>query len=177
MSNTGNKEPVEVLHRLTTMLLDHLIMSVVVMLFFIPAALNIEPGTDIEPGQIGAGGLGWLQLAAFALYFCKDIINGRSLAKRMLKLQLVDNHTGAPADPVRTVVRNFFCFIWPVEVIVAMVNPARRIGDVVAGTRLEKFTPQPDEQSEPSYLRMAIAVAAAFVFVLVLAWGVNALLR
>ncbi len=32
-----------------------------------------------------------------------------------------------------------FCVIWPIEVIVAMLNTNRRLGDRIAGTRLIKF--------------------------------------
>lgn len=54
------------------------------------------------------GSWAYLGILGLALYFCKDIINGRSLAKRLLKLQVVDNTTGEVASPMQCFVRNLF---------------------------------------------------------------------
>lgn len=157
------------LHRFAAMLIDQISMSMVVALFFIPAALHLGPQVAVEEGEIGAGGIGWLQLLGFALYFCKDVFNGRSLAKRMLKLQVLDVKTDEPADPVKTVVRNFLCFVWPIEVIAIIINPSRRMGDWLAGTRVVKMDSKNTEH-EISYLRIGLAFMAALAFVLLLAW-------
>jgi uncharacterized RDD family membrane protein YckC len=132
--------------RLGTMILDHFFMTIVAMVFFIPSmisgfsdAFNVSH-EQTNPNFMG-GPLGIIGLFGFALYFCKDVINGRSIAKRILKLQIVDNATGQVASPIKCFVRNILCVLWPIEVIVAMTNPSRRLGDRIAGTKLVTFDP------------------------------------
>jgi len=129
--------------RLSSMLLDHMIMTMMAGIFFIPeiiiSLLNVL--THEQPDTEMFGGMSFLFMIGFALYFCKDCINGQSIAKRILKLQLIDNTTGQVASPLKCLLRNVFCILWPLEVIVAFIHPDRRIGDLVAGTKLEVFDP------------------------------------
>ena len=81
-----------------------------------------------------------LMILMLVPYFFKDSFNGRSLAKRMLKLQVVDNTTGEVASVGKCFVRNIFIIIWPVEVLVSLFSPQRRIGDMVAGTKVVNYT-------------------------------------
>ena len=127
--------------RLGAMILDHFIMTMLMMVFFIPGMIsNFANAFKISHEQTTfdpfGGNLMYLGLWGFVVYFCKDIINGRSIAKRILNLQLVNNSTGQVASPIRCFVRNILCIIWPIEVIVAMITPSRRLGDRVAGTEL-----------------------------------------
>ena len=129
--------------RLSSMLLDHMIMTLMAGIFFIPEIIislsNVL--THEQPDTEMFGGMSFLFMIGFALYFCKDCINGQSIAKRILKLQLVDNKTGKVTSPLKCLLRNVFCILWPLEVIVAFNNPGRRIGDLVAGTKLVVFDP------------------------------------
>jgi uncharacterized RDD family membrane protein YckC len=130
--------------RLGAMILDHFFMTMIAMVFFIPGMISgfseafKVSHEQTNPNFMG-GAFGYIGMFGFALYFCKDIINGRSIAKRILKLQVVDNSTGQPASPLKCFVRNLFCVLWPIEVIVAMTNPERRLGDRIAGTKLVNF--------------------------------------
>jgi len=115
------------------------------------------------------GGLGYLSMLGFAIYFCKDCINGRSIAKRILKLQLVDNITGQVASPLKCFLRNIFIAIWPVEVIVALINPSRRLGDRVAGTKLVVFDgtlAQPKVNFGQVLIAVVLAYGLMFLFML-----------
>lgn len=133
--------------RLGAMILDHIIMVMLMIPFFLPEMISDLSGTftvshkQTTHTALFSGPLGYIALFGFSLYFCKDIVNGRSFAKRILKLQLVDNTTGNVASPLQCLVRNVFCVIWPVEVIVAMLNTNRRLGDRIAGTKLINFDP------------------------------------
>jgi uncharacterized RDD family membrane protein YckC len=130
--------------RLGAMILDHFFMTMIAMVFFIPGMISgfseafKVSHEQTNPNFMG-GAFGFIGMFGFALYFCKDIINGRSIAKRILKLQVVDNSTGQPASPLKCFVRNLFCILWPIEVIVALTNPERRLGDRIAGTKLVNF--------------------------------------
>lgn len=129
--------------RILSMLLDHIIMTMVMMVFIVPFMMMDLFKNFNDPHQpptfLFSGVGGYAMLFGFSLYFCKDIINGRSLAKRILKFQVLNHKTGLPASPLQCFVRNLFCVIWPVEFIVALFNSSRRIGDRVAGTRLVPY--------------------------------------
>ena len=132
--------------RLGSMLLDHLIMTMIAMVFAIPGLIfSVFETFGETQGQTTpsfmSGGFGYIGMLGFAVYFCKDCINGRSIAKRILKLQIVNNSTGQVASPLKCLIRNLFIILWPIEAIVALTNTSRRLGDRVAGTKLIVFDP------------------------------------
>lgn len=144
--NSFDNRPINAGIRLATMLLDHIFMTIIIMVFFLPSLIsrfsNVFKITHEHTNfNFVEGPMQYIAMFGFALYFCKDVINGRSISKRILKLQVVDNTTGQVASPLKCFIRNIFCIIWPIEVIVALVNPVRRIGDRVAGTKLVYYNP------------------------------------
>lgn len=146
MSVTGNKQ-ISTGTRLGAMVIDHIIMTMIVMIFFIPVMLSVSTDalkvTHEQTSFNFMGGVwGYVSMLGLILYPCKDCINGRSIAKRMLKLQVVDNSTGQVASPFKCFIRNLFIVLWPIEVIVALTNTSRRLGDKVAGTKVVVFNPQ-----------------------------------
>jgi uncharacterized RDD family membrane protein YckC len=158
--------------RLGTMLLDHIFMTMIAMVFFIPEMIsNFSGAFDISHEQTApsflTGPFVYIGLLGFAIYLCKDCINGRSVAKRILKLQVVDNLTGKVASPIKCFVRNIFCFLWPIEVIVALTNTSRRIGDRIAGTKLVYFDPT-IEQPQTSFKDILLPIALAYILLLLI---------
>jgi len=138
---TSDTKPIDGGIRILTMFLDHLFMTIIMMLFSLPVivpSFTNRFNDSSEPAFFGIfeGPMKYVGLIGFALYFCKDMFNGRSISKRILKLQVVDNKTGKAATPIQCVVRNLFCVFWPIEVFVAVNNTSRRLGDKVAGTKL-----------------------------------------
>lgn len=106
--------------RLAAMLLDHFFMTMIGMLFFIPGIISdfsnaFKVSHEQASPDIMGGSWAYLGILGFALYFCKDIINGRSIAKRLLKLQVVDNTTGEVASPMQCFVRNLFVSSGPLK--------------------------------------------------------------
>lgn len=130
--------------RIGTMILDHFAMTFVVMIFAAPGMVYDITQTfgnpDVQP-KLFLGNY-YLNILAFSLYFNKDIYMGRSIAKRALKLQVVDIRTNKPANPLKCFVRNLTIILWPIEVVVALINNERRIGDFIAGTKLTSFDPE-----------------------------------
>lgn len=131
--------------RIGSMLLDHIFMTFIALIFFIPdmvskfnSAFNGEISSDFSEPHLSISMIG---LFGFSLYFCKDCVNGRSISKRILGLQLINNSDGNIASPIRCMIRNLFCIFWPIEFFVSLFSPSRRIGDVVAGTNLIKIEP------------------------------------
>jgi uncharacterized RDD family membrane protein YckC len=151
--------------RIGSMLLDHIAMTFIAMIFFVPRMISgFSTAFEINHEQTNPdifGGLSYVGLIGFALYFCKDCINGRSIAKRALKLQVVDNKSGNVASPIKCFVRNIFCILWPIEVIVTLANPSRRIGDMVAGTRVIPFNPEL-EQPKVNYAQVGLSIVLAY---------------
>ena len=120
--------------RLGSMLLDHFIMSFIIMIPVLPHTLMNASNQGREGTQPE-----WFQflfLGLMFLYFLKDSFKGKSPAKRVLKLQVVDNKTGLPASVGQCFVRNILIVLWPVEVLVTFFNTQRRLGDYLAGTKV-----------------------------------------
>lgn len=112
----------------------------------------------------------------FALYICKDTISGRSLAKRITRMQVVNYKTREVAHPLRCMVRGIFCVLWPIEIIVTIFSPQRRIGDFVAGTMIVPYVTSA-KKVKPLYGQAFIALLIVFLPLLGLAWWVENYVR
>lgn len=131
--------------RLASMLLDHIIMCFTVVP---PIIIGSFFFTDKESAAAWGP---YIQLFLFfllVLYFLKDSFNGRSIAKRITKLQVINNTTGEVASVAKCFIRNIFIIIWPVEVVVSLFSPQRRIGDFVAGTKVKMYAAPVHEKPE-----------------------------
>ena len=130
--------------RIGTMVFDHFTMTFVVMIIAAPGMVYDIVQAFGQPGAQPKLFLGnyYMNIFAFSLYFNKDIYLGRSIAKRTLKLQIVDIRTNKPANPLKCFVRNLTIVLWPIEVIAALMNNERRIGDFIAGTKLAPYDPE-----------------------------------
>ncbi len=135
--------------RLASMLLDHIITTFII---FIAAAVLIlvflglvflftgfEDGAKGEENPIRVLFGVLFVTFIFSIYFNKDSIGGRSVAKRILNLVVVNHKTGEVASPARTVLRNITIFFWPLEVLFVLFSPDRRIGDFIAGTQVVEY--------------------------------------
>ncbi|MEM8897526.1 MAG: RDD family protein [Bacteroidota bacterium] len=151
--------------RILSMILDHMVMTFAAMMFFIPGMMSSFSSimeVSHEPrGMNLFGNMGYLGILGFALYFCKDCLDGRSPAKRALQFQVVNNANGQAASPLRCFIRNIFIILWPLEVIVTLINPGRRIGDFVAGTRVIELSSSPIP-APINYGQVGISLALAY---------------
>jgi uncharacterized RDD family membrane protein YckC len=126
--------------RIASMAIDHFIVGTICGFLSIPfliGLINSEGETFIE-----SPGFWYVLLGSNLLYFLKDSFGGRSIAKRILRLQVVNAETGRPASVLRCFIRNLPIIIWPLEVLVTLSNPERRLGDRMAGTRVAYY-PKP----------------------------------
>ncbi|WP_159445185.1 RDD family protein [Filimonas lacunae] len=103
----------------------------------------------------------YLLVFGLSLYFCKDSLNGQSYAKRKYDFQVIDRITGQPASPLKCLVRNIFCLVWPVEVLVSPETMHKRIGDKITGTELVK-SPRLSEVPKVKYGQVALCVCISF---------------
>jgi uncharacterized RDD family membrane protein YckC len=171
MTSLDNR-PISAGTRLGAMLLDHVFMTIIAMVFFLPTMISgfseaFKVSHEQSDFNFMEGPMKYIYLLGFALYFCKDIINGRSIAKRILKLQVVDNKTGQVASPLRCFVRDIFCVVWPIEVIVALTNTSKRLGDRVAGTKLVHYDPTL-EQPKSNIGKLALPVIISYGLIVLL---------
>jgi uncharacterized RDD family membrane protein YckC len=156
--------------RLASMLMDHMFMCMIFALFFLPVMIHsFENEFTISHEQTDglnlSGPLYYIGMIGFAFYFCKDGIQGRSLAKRITKLQVMDNKTGDAASALQCFIRNIFCVIWPVEVIMVLNNPHRRIGDLVAGTKVV-FYDRSKEQTKNGLFKSLLILVITYCLLL-----------
>lgn len=163
---------ISLFERLLSIFLDHIFVSIIAFLFFIPMMISIVGDAfhvTHEPSNIEIlrNPEIFMGLLGFSVYFSKDCLNGRSIAKRILKFQVIDIQTGKVASPLRCLLRDLTIIIWPVELIIILINPARRIGDILAGTKIVSYFPSP-LGSKGNLAQIALAIVLAYFYVLIL---------
>ena len=99
----------------------------------------------------------WFTLSLF-LTLNKDFFNGRSIAKRILSIQILDAKSGKTASELQCVIRNMFVFIGPIEGLVAYSKPEKRIGDLLANTKVVLIKNQDNTKADKSKLNKFIAL-------------------
>jgi uncharacterized RDD family membrane protein YckC len=72
----------------------------------------------------------------FSLLLCRDNLNGQSLGKRLMKIQVVDNDSLQTTTSFKYILRNIFLCIWPVELLIVLITGDRRLGDYIAKTKI-----------------------------------------
>lgn len=161
--------------RLGSMILDHVFMSFGIIIGFGIIAMIIVGLTSLFVNMdISEEGLPTsiiillivLGLLFFSLYFNKDAIQGRSPAKRILKLVVINKRTGEVASPIRTFIRNITMMIWPIEVIFVLFSPDRRLGDLIAGTQVVEFKEEHKTAVNYQHLFMSIIIGVLFMLLL-----------
>lgn len=108
----------------------------------------------ILPSVIGAG-------ITYLYFFCKDFIGGRSIGKRVKKLQLV-RLDGGQVSYLRMFVRNLFIVIWPIEVILYLANSGQRLGDIICKTTVVEAAEDNIQVVDTQKLIIAIALVCLF---------------
>ncbi|MCW3125607.1 MAG: Na/Pi-cotransporter II-related protein [Bacteroidetes bacterium] len=156
--------------RMGSMIIDNGIMMIIAGIALVPNIIYVLVALfcrrnvqDADPVSFFGGPVWYFSLIGFAFYIAKDSFNGRSIAKRIMGLQVVNNITGLPADPIRCAVRNLTCIIWPVEAIMAIVTPERRLGDMIAGTRIAVYDDKA-EQAPAHYGQAFAALLLSYLF-------------
>jgi uncharacterized RDD family membrane protein YckC len=72
----------------------------------------------------------------FCMYLCKDIFGGQSFSKKMMDIQIIDINSGKRASKFKTILRNLFLVLWPIELLLILLSRDQRLGDKVAGTTI-----------------------------------------
>ena len=161
--------------RMGSMLLDHFIMCIIIFALSIP--LIIVGAVDLftvshESSVMNDLMTKILFAIAIAIYLNKDFLNGRSPAKRVIKSQVISNRTNLVASPLLCLIRNFTIILWPIEVIVVLVSPERRLGDYLAGTRVEHLNHE-QLDNKPNYKDLPAVLAIGLIFSLLVSFTMD----
>ena len=117
-------------HRLKSMIIDFCIICItgvpLVILIFI---LKLENSPFYQISAISL---------LFSIFLCKDLIGGGSIGNRIAKLKVVNSNESF-VTPLKLILRNIFVFIWPVEILMCFINPEKKFGDIVFGTKVVQY--------------------------------------
>lgn len=152
--------------RLGAMLLDHIVMTFVIMFLVLLSTIGSfgDGITDESTSSPFSSDLFlYVLIFGMSLYFNKDMIQGKSVAKRALKLEVVDNKTGEIASSLKCLVRNLTIAVWPIEVIAVLVSPSRRIGDLIAGTRVDYTSVDRNSKPRINFKHLFLSVILGFM--------------
>lgn len=153
--------------RIGAMILDHLVMTFVLMFLVLIFTLsNSDVITDESTTTPFSSNLFFFAMIfGISLYFNKDMIQGKSVAKRAFKLEVVDIKTGEVASSLKCFIRNLTIAFWPIEVIAVLINPSRRIGDFIAGTRVDFITEERNSKPSIDIKNLLLSVVVGFSFI------------
>ena len=136
-----NKAP----DRVKALLVEGLYNFIVFVPIIILTVFFVKTSQQLLAGQLGETGIKFLNLIIMIpLYglcvtvFSKDFFNGQSIVNRLWGYQVIDIKTGTPPSPFKSMLRNLTAPLIPFELPFALINPERRLGDFIAGTKLIK---------------------------------------
>jgi uncharacterized RDD family membrane protein YckC len=131
LKKLDSNEKIELEERIPPMILDFFIGAIT----FLPVFLCID---YVMKSYDYDSRFEFYMPIGIALFLLKDILNGKSIAKRAFGFKVIDIKTGKAANGIQCVVRNItypFSFI---EAFFILNNPSRRLGDILVGTKVIK---------------------------------------
>lgn len=172
LRNEGNKLSIEragLVRRAVAFYIDAFIVT---MLVFIPMYRSI---TQIETNAdfISAVNNSILySIIALVILAIKDCFKGTSLGKWMLGIRVVDVESGKIPSVSKSIVRNIFIVIWPVEFFALLFSKdKRRIGDKIANTIVVR------ERNKSSIKRVLIIILTVIIFLSSFIFLIGSLLK
>jgi uncharacterized RDD family membrane protein YckC len=162
-----NKE-ITVGSRIGAMLLDHIVMCFIVAILALPImSLEFKEafGGNTSNAKESIDCMLLVIVFGMSLYLNKDMIHGKSIAKRALKQEVINIKTGQVASSLKCLIRNITIFLWPIEVIVVLINPSRRLGDLIAGTKVSYISCERDSKSKIDFKNLLISLFLGFFIV------------
>lgn len=147
--------------RILSMVIDLLFVGLVgAFLYFLFSPY--DPKSNLNDSRMELNRIFFIAVV-YSLYFCKDVFFGRSLGKWLFNLRVVNSRSNKIASPIRCVCRNFFAMLWFVEVVLIFRDPARRLGDFVAKTKLVFGKFEASSVTRISIIQIAISIALSFL--------------
>jgi len=151
--------------RIGAMLLDHIVMCFIIVLLAMPV-MSMEFKDAFKDNPFNTkNSIDWtmlLMVFGLSLYINKDIIQGKSIAKRALKQEVIDIKSGEVASSIKCLIRNITIVLWPIEVIAVLINPSRRIGDFIAGTKVDYISVERNSRPKVNIRNIFISLLIGF---------------
>lgn len=73
----------------------------------------------------------------YTFILCKDLLmGGRSIGKQKVNLS-IKMDSNKTVSYIRLILRNIFLFIWPIDIIFIFINPEKKLGDYIFGTKVD----------------------------------------
>jgi uncharacterized RDD family membrane protein YckC len=113
--------------RIVSMLIDGIIIMGIAMIFIILLFI-LGLGNDITSRIL-------LLSLIYSLFLCKDLYQGQSFGKKKFNLKIISINN-KELSSFKLIIRNLFIVIWPIEIIMCLINPQRRLGDIIVGSKL-----------------------------------------
>jgi len=151
--------------RLGSMFLDHVIMCFLSMIIVAPVFFIGFDKSFYEEANGFTNNISltlFFAILAISLYFNKDAFQGKSLAKRVFNQEVINIKTNEIASPLKCLLRNITIILWPIEVIAVMISPSRRLGDLIAGTRIAPISQQPVSNATINLKDILIAIVISY---------------
>lgn len=128
-----------------------------ISIIFLPILLLFIPGIFLKASEganqeISGVFFGLLMSLLSLTILNKDFWGGQSIVNRLYGYKVVQAKNELPAGKIRCFIRNLTFVCWPIEIIPLLVFPKRRIGDLIAGTKLVET-----EKSDPKKILDEIA--------------------
>jgi len=117
--------------RIGSIVIDHVILTILMGAIFLLLG-SLYKLLDFSENIF----IGLLFSIIIICILCKDIFGGQSFGKKIMNIKIIDIKTGKEASKLKTIVRNLFLLLWPVELIFVFKNNERRLGDKVVKTKL-----------------------------------------
>lgn len=128
-----NTNKISIKLRLTSMILDQFTMGILMIPLMSVVSILTRSDEPFEINYTESLAINFVIL----IFLNKDFAKGKSIAKRLLGLRIIDCRTGKPANELKCFVRNITLTIWPIEVLISLISPTRRLGDFITNTKLE----------------------------------------
>ena len=106
------------------MLIDHLVMSILAFIIWSVLSAIVNDKSDLSF---------WIILG---IYLNKDGFINNSLGKSLLGLRVVGIDTNHETNGLKCLIRNLPIILWPLEVLMTLINKERRLGDYFARTKI-----------------------------------------
>jgi len=144
--------------RILSAIIDQISLVVVsIIIFSISEKLASTP-QEINSIEVNTA------IVLFSFFLNKDIYFGKSIGKYFTGLRVVSARTGNPASPIQCALRNLFVLLWPLEALFLFLSPKRRIGDFVAGTKVQESI-EIGHEVKWKYIQAILALVGSFIFV------------
>jgi len=152
--------------RLVSCFIDHAIMTVIGIFITFPGMLFQLFENRFEMGFYFGNPI--LNTFALNIYLCKDLIFSNGIGKRILRFRIQNSNLDLMPNAFQLYVRNLTFFLWPIEVFFLIQNPNKRLGDIIAKTKVVEGLNTTIQNGSSRILVFLLALPISYFFILLM---------